>query len=77
MPQHLADFRQRQSLPQHIDGKRMTQLMRPGNIPSIPARVIARRTITQMSLCDPSPSKGARERRNTPRHVDSDRPCSR
>lgn len=32
MPQHLADLCQRQSLPQHVHGKRMAQLMRPGDV---------------------------------------------
>ena len=32
MAQHLADFRQRHPLAQHVDGKSMTKLMRPGEV---------------------------------------------
>ena len=39
MPQHLADLRQRQALPQHVHGKRMTQLMRPGDLQFDPGAV--------------------------------------
>lgn len=77
MPQHLADLGQRQSLPQHVHGERMAQLMRPLPFTSMPARSIARCTICQMSLCDPSPSKGARERRNSLRLGDSGLPSFR
>lgn len=39
MPQHLADLRQRQALPQHVHGKRMAQLMRPGDLQLDPGAV--------------------------------------
>jgi len=43
MARHLADFRQRRPLVQHVDGKSMTNLMRPVTSRVIPARLIARR----------------------------------
>jgi hypothetical protein len=75
MPQHLANIRERRALAQHVDGKRMTKLMRSsgGELHTGHVRSHGGRP----GICRCSTSKGARERKNTRRQVVSGRPRSR